>query len=521
MWFRFSSACSVALLWLGLVGTVGAEPSFTIKHFSVSGSSLISSAEIGAVLQPHTGPQRRFADIEAARQELQSLFIERGYSTVKVLIPEQEISTGLVRFIIEEHHIGQVTVFGAKHHDETNIRASLPGLREGELPNVIKVAESLRLANENPSKNTQLVFRPGSRPNELEALLRVEDSKPWKAFAGLDNSGSAETGRSRMTLGYQHSNLFNRDHVLTLQTIVSPEQFDQVSIFGAGYRIPLYDWHSAIDLYAGYSDVDSGTVAGLFDISGRGRIYGARFSHLVPKTGQFEHRISLGLDYRAYENNIRFLGNPLGTDVTVRPLSLGYHGKWTGKRSLANYHLGFHANLPGVEHGKDLDFALARGGADARYKLFRAGLDLSHSLTGDWQLRGRIKGQYSDEPLVSGEQFTLGGADSLRGLQESLIGGDSGLNASLELYTPDFAAKTPVANDSLRFLAFVDAGQVDVINAGAGQASHTQLLSAGLGLRYGIKDSLNLSLDIGRVIDDGNINGLSKGRVHGSMSYVF
>ncbi|MDP3336167.1 MAG: POTRA domain-containing protein, partial [Rhodoferax sp.] len=299
-----------------------AEPQFSISNFEVSGNSLLAPTQVDARLAGFVGKQRRFADIEAARRALEAMYLQAGYSTVQVTLPEQEISSGVIRLVVREMKLGSITLLSANHHDLDNVKASLPGLVEGQVPNTVAVAESLRLANDNPSKQTQLLFKPDPANNRVDATLRLEDEKPWKGFLSLDNTGSRDTGQTRLSVGYQHANLFNRDHVLTLQYITSVEKPQNVSIYGLGYRWPLYDRADAIDVYAGYSDVNSGTVAGLFNVSGKGTIVGARYTHPFIRTSDIEHKLAAGLDYRAYENNIDLSGTALGSDVTVHPFSL-------------------------------------------------------------------------------------------------------------------------------------------------------------------------------------------------------
>jgi len=79
----------------------------------------------------------------------------------------------------------------------------------------------------------------------------------WQKFGvTLDNTGTKETGRLRVGLGYQNANMFDRDHVLNLQYVGAPysnstneagesdmlsfKPSDRVLIIGAGYHVPLY-----------------------------------------------------------------------------------------------------------------------------------------------------------------------------------------------------------------------------------------------------------------------------------------
>lgn len=497
------------------------EPRFDIVRYEVTGNSLLAPSELDGLLAAYTGAGRRFADVETARQALLAAYFERGYTTVQVVVPEQEVSAGVIRLEVQERKVGAIALLGATHHDASNIRASLPALVEGTVPNTVALAESLRLANENPSKQTHLLFRPARSADEVEAVVRVEDDKPWKAFVSLDNSGNDETGDMRLAIGYQNANLGNRDHIVTLQYITSPEQVSDVTIFGAGYHIPLYGLGDSVDLYAGYSDVNSGSIEGLFNVSGQGSIFGARYTHNFDKTSAYEHKLSAGLDYRAYINNIDYLGQPIGTDVTVHPISLTYSGQWAGRASQAGFYMTAARNLPGGDKGKDADFAATRAGAEADYALARLGGSVARTLSGDWQLRAGLDTQTTGEPLVPGEQFGLGGHDSVRGFGERVVSGDRGYRAGVEAYTPDLGGKTGINHARLRLLVFVEGGWVERLQPLPGETSEIGIASTGVGLRFGIDKSLSVRLDYGHVLDGGADKEPGDGRLHASAAYVF
>jgi len=92
------------------------------------------------------------------------------------------------------------------------------------------------------------------------------------------------------------------DHLATLQYTTSPEHFDKVNIYTLGYRIPLYSLGDSIDLYGGYSDVDSGTVqSGVLslNVSGKGAFAGVRYNQNLTVSVHNEHRVLYGFDYGA------------------------------------------------------------------------------------------------------------------------------------------------------------------------------------------------------------------------------
>jgi hypothetical protein len=88
--------------------------------------------------------------------------------------------------------------------------------------------------------------------------------QPFVSLTGhtrdFDNTINQNTGYSRLTLGFQHANLFDRDHVLTLAYTTSPEYISSVTQFGAFYWLPFYGYNTSLNAYWTKSDINTGTV---------------------------------------------------------------------------------------------------------------------------------------------------------------------------------------------------------------------------------------------------------------------
>src|SRR3990167_8228554 len=134
-------------------------------------------------------------------------------------------------------------------------------LKEGEVPIMDDLSASLRVANEHPMKKLSVRLAPGEKEDELDAIVAVTDEKPWRVGVTLDNTGTAQTGRHRLGLIWQHGNLFDRDHQLSLQYQTSPQKTDEVKVYAASYRVPLYARGDSVDVFATRSDVDVGSIA--------------------------------------------------------------------------------------------------------------------------------------------------------------------------------------------------------------------------------------------------------------------
>lgn len=487
-----------------------AAPKFEIRRYQVQGNTLLSQPTIDNVLAPYTGKERDFGDVQRALEALQAAYQEAGYGGVEIRLPEQELERGEVRFVVIETKIAKVLVEGNEHFSRENIRRSVPGLRVGVTPNSREIADSIRLANENPSKQATVLLRGGEREGEVDATIRVADIDPRRLSVSLDNTGNQNTGRARVGFAFQHSNVFDRDHVFTAQYITSPSKIKDVAVYGAGYKIPLYNSGDSVEFVAGYSNVDSGTVQDLFLVSGQGAIYGVRYNQALPKWHDIEQKLIYGLDYRAYQNQVTTDGGgaqpTLVPDITVHPISLTYTGNLRVTGQDLSVYLNMTQNIPGGSDGQDNDFKQLGARFEvgtANYKLYRAGINYVRALPEDWQFRANFAAQYTADALIAPEQFGIGGADNVRGFNERYASNDKGYKTTLEIYTPDVAKQLGLTDGRLRFLAFYDTGKLGRNHTASNELDAASLDSAGIGLRFSFRTNLTVRFDVAHVYHDG------------------
>jgi hemolysin activation/secretion protein len=395
-------------------------------------------------------------------------------------------------------------------------------VKEGETPNSREIARNLQLTAEHPAKQTNVLLRSGASEDLVDVNVKVTDEKPWRAFFTLDNTGTGDTGYFRTGIGLQHSNLFNRDHALTAAYITSPGHWEDVTIFGLGYRIPFYDLNSNLELVAGYSDVNSGVVQGLFNVSGSGTIAGARWNYFLPKWGETEQKLALGLDYRAFKNEVTLDGQQLVPDITLHPASLVYSALRRMTAAEWSYYAGAVTNIPGGNDGQADDFQRARAGANDSYTLLRYGTQYTRQFQNEWQMRFALNGQYTKDMLVSGEQFGLGGPDSVRGYQLREIASDRGYSTQAELYTPDVARGVGLTDDHrIRLLAFYDWGRIHRNHPLPGETASDGIASAGFGMRMNYRKFMSLRLDLAQILQPTASRERDSLRVSGSLALVF
>jgi hemolysin activation/secretion protein len=496
---------------------------FAIDRYVVEGASLLNQAEIDAAVAPFVGKDKDFSDVQRALEAVEDAYAKRGFSAVRVLLPEQELEKGTVHFRVVESRFGKVAVKDNRHVSEANVLNAVPSVHSGGVPRSRQIARELKLANENPARQMNVVLKAGEKDEEVDANIIVTDSKPSSWGLTVDNTGTPETGRTRLGLSYRHANLFDADHVASLQYQTSVEHVNRVTVLGGSYKIPLYQSGDSLEFFGGYSNVNSvvGGLAGApSNFQGGGLIFSARYNRPLERMGVFDPRLSFGLDWRDFRR-IEQTTPPvtvLYNEVVVVPLSITYSALGKFAQSDLNLNASLSANLPGMNKGKAADFAaydlVNLTQPNANYKVVRYGASYSQLVGDDWQFRAGLSGQWSRDVLIQGEQMRLGGADAVRGFSEGSVGGETGARWNLEGYTPDFGS----GDVRVRGLVFFDAGEMRSANG-----TKSSISGAGFGLRASFTEQFSLRFDAARIInaDTDPLQQVGDWRAHVGLSASF
>lgn len=497
---------------------------FEIRRFSVEGNTLLTAERISELVAPFTGRQKVYGDVQRALEALEGAYRRAGYNTVQVYVPEQELTQGVVRLVVGEGAIGKVTVTGNSHFSEANVRAGLPALKEGAVPNARLLSENIQLSNDNPAKQVTVTLGVGEDDKTVDARVVVTEENPQRTFLTLDNTGTKTTGLYRMGVAYQHANVFDSDHMLTLAYTFSPDAPEavKVDIYSLAYRLPLYMLGDSIDVIYGKSSVNTPSVQATgFGLAGKGDVVALRFNHYFPRQGEFSSKLVLGLDYKYFNTRCSINGIPQAiapplpalascTPYTTRPLSLAYSGQWHGAGAMADYNLGVAYNWPlgsrySFKGGQDRYSTIANRPVPDDFTIVRLGASFMTAMLTDWQARLAFSGQYSNNGLVAGEQFGLAGSSAVRGFGERAVAADIGHLVNLEAYTPDVAQELGIPGN-LRGVLFYDFSRgknLGVQAATATTANRLGVAAGGLGLRYNLQKDIAIRADLAEVTKAG------------------
>jgi hemolysin activation/secretion protein len=483
------------------------EPAFDILEFRVEGNSVLPAREIERAVTPRLGPGRRFADVEAARRALEETYQKLGYQTVFVDIPEQKVGEGVVRLRVVEGTVSSQRVLGSRYFSLGEIRNRVPELAPGSVPDFNAVQEGLAQANRSADLQVAPVLRAGRNPGAVEVDLSVKDQFPLHAEFELDNHASPFTRALRANASVHYDNLWQRQHSLALNFQEAPSAPAQSKVVYGSYLWKFADHPDVLTAYAVRSDSNLALV-GSTTVLGRASIAGMRWIRPLGGGAGFIHTVSLGADSKSFgQTNINAqTGAPDHLPaVHYVPLSAGYSANMPGPVVGGQFSVTLSSAPRGLFGNEDASFQGRRIVSHASWFTWKWDAASDIGLGRRASLHLGAGGQWTTDPLISNEQFSIGGSETVRGYREAEVPGDKGVHASLEARAHLRARGTP--GDAKQWYAYVfgDCGVVRVNEPQGPQlaAPATGLSSYGLGMRIAGWYGITADIDGAAVLRDG------------------
>ena len=473
------------------------SPQFEVNSFEIEGFNPLSASRSNDILSKYRDRQLNIEQLREAATAVEKELARQGYSFYRAVLPPQKLMDGNVRLKIERLDIANVMVSGNQHFSSGNIARSLPLVAQGKSPNTQKIASALLLAEDNPAKDIRVIFVKGEQPQTVDANITVTDQNPNEFFLWANNAGGDLSSRSRLGVQYHNRNLWDRDHQLALSYATSPEATDELKQYGLNYRLPIFQLRGMLNAFYSKSNVDTGRVADVFDISGAGKTVGIGYSQYLDKHGSYQHRVGVDVVDKLFDSNILFDSANIGNDVRSRPLTLEYTGRLAYANWLLNSIVSHSSNLSGGSFNNADSYAAARAGADNDWSKQNLSLRLDYRFNQEWRASVIGFAQASSDTLIPGEKFGLGGGLGdlgPRGFLEREATVDKGFKASFEIVR-DFPTKR------IEIGAFVDWASGDQNNPQVGEAREETLSSLGLKLQWRVRTDLSLNVDYGYVVD--------------------
>ena len=486
----------MALAALFSRGTVAAaaEPArlFFIQEYRVAGVRHLPRPAVEEAVYPFLGPGRGPDDVENARAALEKAYREAGYQTVTVEVPPQDVADGVVALQVNEATVGRLRVKGARYSLPSAIKAMTPSLAEGQVVNFNAVPAEIIALNQLPDRRVTPTLHAGQTPGTVDVDLNVTETSPLHASVEVNNRRSANTTAARVNGAVTDHNFLQRGDSLGLSFQVAPQRPADARVY-SGYYLARFPAAGGLSLMLQGTKQDSNvSTLGGAAVAGRGEIFGGRVLVRLPAAKNFYQSLSLGVDYKHFDQTLRVAASELVAPITYWPLSANYSATLLGEKRETDANLGVTLHLRGLG-SNPAAFDARRYQADGGFAFLRGEISHTRELARGGQIFLKASGQLANQALLDSEEASGGGLGTARGYLESEVVGDNAAFGTLELRSPAFGGE----RHDWRLYVFGDAGLVTVRYALPQQRATFYLESCGVGSRFRLAENVNGSVDAG------------------------
>lgn len=446
-----------------------------VNGFGFSGNVSISSADLHRLLSSYVGQECDLGKLREASNRVTEEYHRRGLTLAKAFIPPQSIVGGIVRVMIVEGRIGKISIEGNKNYSSSFILSHLTGGGEGPGLSLNCLEKGLLHLNQDfTDLKVTANFVPGREPGTTDIHVKVDDSSPVHATIYGNNYGSDYVSRYRFGANIEWVNSLIPGGHLIVGGLIGDNP-DHMKVFSGSYEFPVNSCGTMVGLSAFDGSFDVGkdfADLGIHDHEISGNIYirqplsRSRGSRLFGKFG-----------FRAAEAKY-YLLDAISSRDNTRAAYLELQGDkvFAGGRGLAD--LTISKGLGGMFGGTDPGDPYASR-IDASNDFTKLNLDLARyqPVSDIFSALFRVSGQWSGDNLLAGEEWLIGGLNSVHGYSIGEGSGDKGYSASFSLRA------NPLKNrESLQLAAFIDYGYAYKHLISPGSNHTTELTGVGLGI---------------------------------------
>lgn len=474
----------------------------TVEQFNFVGSTVFTQEELKSAIAEFSRKPISFAQLVEVANKITELYVSQGYITSGAYLPQQSLASSRVQIQIIEGRLADIEVNIVKGRlSENYIRDRLSNKTSSPL-NINKLQSALQLLQLNPlieSLNAEL--SAGIEPGTNLLKVSVMTSDTFSLLINLSNNRNISIGAFERGIQLEEANLFGFGDQFRLLY----DNTDGSNQFGGGYTIPInaQDGTLSFDFRLAKNEIVQSAFEDL-DIDIASRNYNLTWRQPVWRkaTPQISHELAFNVtaERRASEGTI--MGKPEaltpGADeegeIRTSILSLGQEYLQRNRqqvfslRSQFNFGLDvFSATI--LEEEPDSEFFSWRGQFSYLWLLNEP--KVTSVIGSTILLRSEI--QLSADSLISTEQFSLGGATTVRGYSQDALLTDNGFLAAAELRLS--IAYFSKINATLQLTPFIDFGTG--WNADDKDTEFTTLIGTGLGLLLQTPEKFSARIDWG------------------------
>ncbi|MEM7317070.1 MAG: POTRA domain-containing protein, partial [Planctomycetota bacterium] len=143
----------------------------------------------GNALNAYIGGPISLASLDQMVRDTIKAYRSSDRPVVDVLVPEQDITSGVVQLVVVEGRLSTVRVAGATREEEAYLRSQISA-DKGDVLRSSDLMRDLAWMNRSPYRRVDMVYAPGFEFGTTDLILRTNEIDPFSAYWGYENSGN-------------------------------------------------------------------------------------------------------------------------------------------------------------------------------------------------------------------------------------------------------------------------------------------------------------------------------------------
>lgn len=466
---------------------LGDEGCFTLLGVSVVGAVTISPEQLSFSYDKQLAKPTQMSDLVIIADRITQAYRDEGYFLSQAVVDRQALESGIATITVIEGHISQVEFDGTRTDLASPIMKGFTDAPIAHLPDLDR-----RLARIKAIRGMSVTsrIRPDPEDPSRHELVLTTDFDPVEGYAGLSNRGSERVGPLQAYGGVAfNSVLADRDQfrLNVFTTPVDPGEYARVS---ANYR---YSFQPGDSLLFGAATALSqdGHNPNSPEIGGESLSLWMKYER--PLIQRRTHRLYASVQFdAAHLENDWTSGGGYRDELRVARVALRGLQTDDGSKTYFFVELSSGLDILGAS-GESVEFR-SRYDADASFTKLYAKTSYYHDIGKYFGIYALLSGQVSDGPLLSAEEFSVGGSVMGRGYGYGEISGDEGIAGLLELRA-GFSPESDLISFAQGYVSY-DAAMV--WNDTPTGVRQKDMESAALGLRINILDRLSAGIELAK-----------------------
>ncbi|MGH8179281.1 MAG: ShlB/FhaC/HecB family hemolysin secretion/activation protein [Steroidobacter sp.] len=490
-------------------------PRVRVTKFELIGAATqpdVPKAQVDAILSAALGSQPAEGYTVNQLQEIANrvaeIYRSHGLILAQAVIPAQEVLGGVVNVMVLEGALGEVRFEGQQMYSQTALSRPFRDLL-GRPIHKDDMESALLYLTDYPGLSAFGVFQAGERIGATDLIVQTQAEERFALDTSVDNQGSQFSGEYRANIGLTLNNPLGQADRLKVYGLYAfdPSDNDSKGLYGGvEYRLPILGPRHELQFGYSHNLFEVGQLLRDLGIEGATDIAQISYKRKLWKTrlGSASAQASFARKDAEFEQQ----GATTAHDV-LSVGSLGFHWDQIGLRTRGITQLSFiyshgFGDLLGSLKSYDAQEGVRASRLDAggQFDKITGQVQRFQRITQNHALLIRTSGQYSSDILVSLEQFSIGGPDTVRAYPSAEFLADTAGFASLEwiVNAPGFASRPAFSGRTwgqiLQASVFVDYATGRLTEALPGEEDSFDLSGWGAALQLNVPNRFFARIDV-------------------------